>query len=566
MAGLEVEGAIDGGDIVLILAAALEEETGLDVMAADELGEVFFDVDDAVEVVELAGGGVETVEAGDGEGGEVVGDAVDGGGYVAGAFAGGVGGEGWVRSVAVLTDDVTGGGELEGVDGGGVDDAGVLNFVAFAGDVAIEEDEACEVLELIEGVGKVVEGDLVFGGEVIVQLKDVLVGVGGGGGGEDEVATGTDEVGDGVVLDQRRHAAVDAVSGNDTAGKRGVRCDVARLSGGGEAGEITATLGEGGDDPGIDGSLAQALVFLAEEEEELGFVGIELLGDEDGTAEIPAEVVEAKFLLLDGVEGTGVEGVVADEFVGAAVEGAGAGFEGEVNDGAGVLAVFGAVVGGEDFELGDGVGVDVDEVVAAAAVVFIVDAVNVPGEGVGAAAVGRLAAGVGAEAAGEVETAGVVGGDAGDEGEELNVVAAVELELGSLGAGDDAPDFAAGGFDGGGVGTDGDAVGNGTDFELDIGGDLGVHFDADVLADILFKSGGGGFDVVEADGDAGDGVGSAFVDGGFAFKAGGGAADRYLGAADGEAGGVADNAGDLLGRGLGEGEANGEEKAGNERR
>ena len=37
MAGLEVEDSVDGRDVVLIFAAALEEETGLDVVAADEL-------------------------------------------------------------------------------------------------------------------------------------------------------------------------------------------------------------------------------------------------------------------------------------------------------------------------------------------------------------------------------------------------------------------------------------------------------------------------------------------------------------------------------------------------
>lgn len=55
MAGLKVQRAIDGRDIVLILAAALEEEAGLDVVAADEFREVFLDIDDAVEIVELAG-------------------------------------------------------------------------------------------------------------------------------------------------------------------------------------------------------------------------------------------------------------------------------------------------------------------------------------------------------------------------------------------------------------------------------------------------------------------------------------------------------------------------------
>lgn len=131
---------------------------------------------------------------------------------------------------------------------------------------------------------------------------------------------------------------------------------------------------------------------------------------------------------MDGVECAGIESVVANEFVGAAVERAGPGLEGEVDNGAGVLPVFGAVVGGEHLELGDGVWVDVDKVVAAAAIVLVVDAVHVPGEGVGAATVGGLPAGVSAEAAGEAKAAGVVSGNAGDERKKLDVVVAIELK------------------------------------------------------------------------------------------------------------------------------------------
>ena len=49
VSGLEVEHAIDGGNVVLILAAALEKEAGLDV-------------DDAVEINELSGRTVQAVK------------------------------------------------------------------------------------------------------------------------------------------------------------------------------------------------------------------------------------------------------------------------------------------------------------------------------------------------------------------------------------------------------------------------------------------------------------------------------------------------------------------------
>lgn len=153
-----------------------------------------------------------------------------------------------------------------------------------------------------------------------------------------------------------------------------------------------------------------------------------------------------------------------------------------------------------------------------------------------------MTAGVGAEAASEAEAAGVVGGDAGDEGQELDVVAAVELELGGLSAGDDAADFTAGSFNVGCIGTNGDAFADGTDFELDVGGDFCVYFYTHVFTDVLLEACGSCFDVVETDRDAGDGVGTVFVDSGFAFKASGRVADSDFRAADGEAGWVANDA------------------------
>ena len=64
-----------------------------------------------------------------------------------------VGGEAGIGTAAILTDDVAACGKLQGVYGGSVEDAGPLEFVAFAGDVAIKQDEAGEVLELVELVG-----------------------------------------------------------------------------------------------------------------------------------------------------------------------------------------------------------------------------------------------------------------------------------------------------------------------------------------------------------------------------------------------------------------------------
>ena len=197
----------------------------------------------------------------------------------------------------------------------------MLELVALAGDVAIKENQVGEVLELIELVGEVVEGDLVFGAEVVVDLEDALVGVGRGGGGEDEVATGAGKVGRRVVSEQGRHVAIEAIGGNDATGERIVCRDVTRLGSSSQGREVAAALGHCWDDPGVDGTLTETLVFLAGEEEEFGLIGVEFFRDVDRAAEIPAEVVEAEFLLLEGVEGASIKGIVANEFVGAAMEG-----------------------------------------------------------------------------------------------------------------------------------------------------------------------------------------------------------------------------------------------------
>ena len=77
----------------------------------------------------------------------------------------------------------------------------------------------------------------------------------------------------------------------------------------------------------------------------------------------------------------------------------------DIYHGAGAVSILGAVVGGQHFEFGDRVGVDVDEIVAAAAIILIVRAVQIPGEGVGPAAVDRLRAIIDAIPAEQTEAA-----------------------------------------------------------------------------------------------------------------------------------------------------------------
>lgn len=108
--------------------------------------------------------------------------------------------------------------------------------------------------------------------------------------------------------------------------------------------------------------------------------------------------------------------------------------------------------------------------------------------------------------------------------------------MGSLSACDKAADFAAGGFDIGGIGTNGDAFVHRADFELDVGCDLGVDFDADGFTNVFLEARRSGFDVVEPDRKAGNGVYAAFIDRRFAFEARSGVADVYSGTTDGQTG------------------------------
>jgi hypothetical protein len=139
------------------------------------------------------------------------------------------------------------------------------------------------------------------------------------------------------------------------------------------------------------------------------------------------------------VPGVGIEEIVAEIFKSAAVELAGAGLGFDFDGARAVAAVLRAIVGGEDFKFGDGleVGVYVEGLVAA--VVHVVAAVKLP-------VVVLVAAAVDAEGdvAGYADSALVLTslvGDTGSQGYELAEVAAIELELVDLFAGDGGTNF-----------------------------------------------------------------------------------------------------------------------------
>src|SRR6202030_3739074 len=157
---------------------------------------------------------------------------------------------------------------------------------------------------------EVAAGESVAFAEDLVDLGDEAVyAIGGEGGGLCGFAA---EVGRG-----------ERVAG-ENAGDYGI--DDPAVVGGG-LGDVCVG-GYGGDGGDAD---VFALAFIGAEEE--GFVA------DDFAADGAAELVVVEGVLLDGFrveEVAGVEGVVAEEFVDAAVEVVGAGAGDEVDDGAGI--------------------------------------------------------------------------------------------------------------------------------------------------------------------------------------------------------------------------------------
>ena len=142
----------------------------------------------------------------------------------------------------------------------------------------------------------------------------------------------------------------------------------------------------------------------------------------DGSADFEAVLVELDvgFLVALGVgeELVGVEGGVAEEVEGAAVELVGPGAGGDGDGGAGVAALLGGGVGGGDLELLDVVGIEAEDVVDGVGVGGFVGVDAVDGDVVGGEA-------------GAVDVDGVAGtlDDAGFEDEQGEGVAAVQGEV-----------------------------------------------------------------------------------------------------------------------------------------
>ena len=260
----------------------------------------------------------------------------------------------------------------------------------------------------------------------------------------------------GIYREEVFRDGVNAVGGDDVAGERqagaGRGVIGERIVDGVLAGEIAAKFGLGGVKAALNDAEMLAHPFVVGEDEELVF--------DDGRAEAIAELVALERLGFGREEVAGVEGVVAEEFVDAAVDLVGAGLGGDVDD-AGGVAEFGLEEIALDLEFLDGVEGRVDGGVADARVAEF-DAVEQVAGGAFAlaadedAAVGAL--GGGGDEAGRAFAGRDLGDDAGRERAEGEVIAAVQGKVFDGALGDQLAE-------GGGVGV----------------GDFGVSADLDLL-------------------------------------------------------------------------------------
>jgi len=399
--------------------------------------------------------------------------------------------------------------------------------------------------------------------DFVVGLPGVVDAAGVGGVVVDQAGA----VHRGVEVDEALAGFVEAGGGDEVGGE-----ELAGVAGEGERivdpvrdlGEVAVLHGGGGDggDEGL--GLAAAVELNGAEEEGLVAAGVVLFGDGDGAAEGAAELVEDEVGGGGGggEEVFGVEFGVAEEFEGGAVEIAAAGLDDDVGEAAGGAAVLGVGGAGLDLELLDGVDGREDGGAEAVVVFGVVEALDEEGVPVvgGADAVdgdvGDAAAG-GAGEAGGVAIKGRHG--AGGERDEGGEVARVQRQLGDGARGADVAERRGFALELDRGGLDGDLLAGAADFELEVGGEALVHFDADV-EDGGFEAGDRDAELVVTGLERGGLEAAGLVGLELDDEAGGRAFDGDVGRGDDGSGRIRDAAGDGAGFDLGPGQGGEEDE------
>ena len=288
--------------------------------------------------------------------------------------------------------------------------------------------------------------------------------------------------------------------------------------------------------------MAEAFPILSPKEEELVFL--------DGSTDVIAEVVVAELVLGDGEKVAGVELVIAEILEDGAVEMVGAVAGDDVEGDSGSASPFGGHVGGLHLHFRNEVGVDVVHQAAVGAGDKIESSIDGEVLRVGAVAVDGL---IGRrEGRGHRELIGVGDDRAGYEGDEVDVIVAVERELVDLLGVNDAGEVAGDGVEsfadlGGDVHGDGDVAD--LEFEVGCGATVGDDGDAGLL--LALEAGLGDVDVIGSDGEVGDDIEAIGICLGEPSVLRVGVADGDFGGGDDGSGQVGDGAGDAAEAGLG---------------
>jgi hypothetical protein len=275
-------------------------------------------------------------------------------------------------------------------------------------------------------------------------------------------------------------------------------------------------IGNGGCRIGVGNDAAG---FVGEEEESLVALLVDF-GYPNRTADGASEVVIAQGGPLGNGSGgvvekaVGVENVIAEELVNAAVNIPGSRTRNHVNLCARRAAGLRIVRTSNDAEFTDRINAGKREERQIGAAVDVVGAVNLPIVFLAAAAVDLESHRVGANrgrSAGKdlVRIAGI--GSARDQEDKLGVVATVKRELFQLGARNHASSGCALGVNGENVSFDGNGFVNGAQFESEIGGNIVVDVENNASAHGLLEAGGFHGDAVAPDGQERRHVQAMFV-------------------------------------------------------
>ncbi len=260
-----------------------------------------------------------------------------------------------------------------------------------------------------------VNTELVLFVDVVISLDDDFIGVQRLRLIEDKITAGPRKIGRRIQIEKPDAVRVHRSGGDDAVRKHQASRRILRPPVRCQVGEIAVEILLRRHGPRVGTSRAQPLEILRHEKEQFFALSIDSPREQDRPSQVPAEIVPPQLRLHNGIERAGVQGIVTKVLIYAAVETLCSTAQRKIHNGAGTGAGLGAEVTGADPEFAQRIRVDVHEIVAAPAVVFVVRPVEIPRDGVASAAVDRLRVVRYSIPAKQAETALISGGHAGNQ-------------------------------------------------------------------------------------------------------------------------------------------------------